>query len=239
MAATGTTTCILGVLLLSIAIPHSVFAAAEDDPLLFKAMADQLELRITDGDNALAWDAEAWLGKDLNKLWLKTEGERVDGNTEDAELQVLYSRAITAFWDVQAGWRGDLRPHPDRHWLAMGFKGLAPYFFDIDAAVFIGESGHTAARIDLEYEVLFTQRLILTPEFETNLYGKKDPERGIGSGLSDIEIGLRLRYEIRREFAPYIGLNWWKKFGDTADFARAAGADTDDIQILLGLRAWF
>jgi copper resistance protein B len=230
--------CLLG-LLLNFAASSVVFASAEDDPLLFKAMVDQLEVRLTSGDNPLAWDAEAWLGKDLNKLWLKTEGERVDGKNEEVEFQLLYSRAIAAYWDFQAGWRGDLRPHPERNWLAVGFKGLAPYFFAVDTAIFVGESGRTAARIDLEYEILFTQRLILTPEFETNLYGKKDAERGIGSGLSDMELGLRLRYEIRREFAPYVGLNWWKKFGDTADFAEAAGQDKDDLQITLGLRAWF
>jgi copper resistance protein B len=215
------------------------FAATEDDPLLMKAMVDQLELRLTSGDNPLAWEGEVWLGKDLNKLWLKTEGEYVNGDVEDAELQLLYSRAIAAFWDFQAGWRGDLRPRPDRNWLAVGFKGLAPYFFAVDAAIFIGGSGRTAARIEMEYEMLLTQRLILTPEFETNLYGKKDVELGIGSGLSDVEIGLRLRYEIRREFAPYIGLNWWKKYGDTADFAEAAGQETDDLQVTLGIRAWF
>jgi len=226
-------------LLLGFAASSVAFAAAEDNPLLFKTMVDQLEVRFTDGDNPLAWDAEAWLGKDLNKLWLKTEGERVDGDSEEVELQLLYSRAIAAYWDFQAGWRGDLRPHPDRNWLAVGFKGLAPYFFAVDAAIFIGESGRTAARIDLEYDILFTQRLILTPEFETNLYGKKDTELGIGSGLSDMAIGLRLRYEIRREFAPYVGFNWWKKFGDTADYADAAGEDSDDFQITLGLRAWF
>ncbi|MDH3511997.1 MAG: copper resistance protein B [Gammaproteobacteria bacterium] len=226
-------------LLLGLTASSVAYAAAEDDPLLFMAMVDQLEVRLTSGDNPLTWDADAWLGKDLNKLWLKTEGERVNGENEEVELQLLYSRAVSAYWDFQAGWRGDLRPRPDRNWLAVGFKGLAPYFFEIDAAIFVGESGRTAARIDLEYEILFTQRLILTPEFETNLYGKKDAELGIGSGLSDIEVGLRLRYEFRREFAPYIGLNWWKKFGDTADFAKAAGQDSDDAQITLGLRAWF
>lgn len=229
----------LFVLMLGFAASSVTYAAAEDDPLLFMAMVDQLEVRLTSGDNPLTWDADAWLGKDLNKLWLKTEGERVDGENEEVELQLLYSRAVSAYWDFQAGWRGDLRPRPDRNWLAVGFKGLAPYFFEIDAAIFVGESGRTAARIDLEYEILFTQRLILTPEFETNLYGKKDAELGIGSGLSDIEVGLRLRYEFRREFAPYIGLNWWKKFGDTADFAKAAGHDSDDAQVTLGLRAWF
>jgi copper resistance protein B len=215
------------------------FAAVEDDPLLMKAMVDQLELRLASGDNPLVWDGEAWLGKDLNKLWLKTEGEHVNGDTEEVELQLLYSRAISAYWDFQAGWRGDLRPRPDRNWLAVGFKGLAPYFFAVDAAIFIGDRGRTAARIELEYDMRFTQRLILTPEFETNLYGKKDVELGIGSGLSDVEIGMRLRYEIRREFAPYIGLNWWKKFGDTANFADAAGQETDDLQLTLGIRAWF
>lgn len=227
------------VLLAIITTPPAAFAAAEDNPLLFKVMVDQLEVRLSNGDNPLAWDAEAWVGKDLNKFWLKTEGERVSGKNEDVELQLLYSRAIAAYWDFQAGWRADLRPHPDRNWLAVGFKGLAPYFFDIDAAIFIGESGRTAARFDVEYDFLFTQRLILTPEFEVNIYGKKDTELGIGSGLSDMEVGLRLRYEIRREFAPYIGLNWWKIFGDTADFAKDSGQDTDDLQITLGLRAWF
>ena len=238
MTIIGAEIRVLG-LLLSFAASSPCFAAAEDDPLLFKAMVDQLEVRLTSGNDPLAWDAEAWLGKDLNKLWLKTEGERVDGDSEEVELQLLYSRAIAAYWDFQAGWRGDLRPHPDRNWLAAGFKGLAPYFFSIDAAIFIGESGRTAARFDVEYDILFTQRLILTPEFETNFYGKKDVERGIGSGLSAMEFGLRLRYEIRREFAPYIGLNWWKIFGDTADFAKVAGQDTDDLQMTLGLRAWF
>jgi copper resistance protein B len=228
-----------GALLLTCMSTSTVYAAAEDDPLLFKAMINQLELRMTSGDDAFIWDAEAWLGKDLDKLWLKTEGEYVGGDTEDAEIQALYSRAIAPFWDFQAGWRGDFRPRPDRHWLTAGFRGVAPYFFEVDAAIFIGDSGRTAARIELEYEILFTQRWVLTPEFETNLYGEKDPERGVGSGLSDVEFGIRLRYEIRREFAPYVGVNWWKKFGDTADFARAAGGDTDDVQILLGLRAWF
>jgi len=238
MSAIGTTVR-FSILFLGFAIGPKVFAAAEDDPLLFKAMIDQLEVRITGGDNPVTWDAEAWLGKDLHKLWLKTEGARVDSKTEDAEVQALYSRAIASYWDFQLGWRGDFRPQPDRHWLAVGFKGLAPYFFAVDAAIFIGDSGRTAARVELEYDLLFTQRLILTPEFETNLYGEKDPELGIGSGLSDIEIGLRLRYEIRREFAPYVGLSWWKKFGDTADFAKAEGQDDDDVQITLGLRAWF
>jgi len=210
-----------------------------DDPLLAMVLVDQLELRATDGETPLVWDAEAWVGKDLNKLWLKTDGEYVDGQLEDMELQALYSRAIATYWDLQVGWRGDLQPTPERNWLALGVKGLAPYFFDIDAAVFVGENGRTAARMQVDYEFMLTQRWILVPEVELNLYGKDDPDTGIGSGFSDIEAGLRLRYEIRREFAPYVGVNWIHLYGDTADYAREEGKDTDEFQFVFGIRSWF
>ncbi|HFQ90144.1 MAG TPA: copper resistance protein B [Desulfobulbus sp.] len=214
-------------------------AGMVDDPLLTRVLVDQAEVRAGDGDDPLAWDAEGWTGYDLNKLWIKTDGDYVDGAVEEAELQVLYSRAVAPFWDLQAGWRGDLRPRPDRNWLALGVKGLAPYFFDIDAAVFVGESGRTAARLQAEYEILFTQRLILVPDFELNLYGRDDPATGIGSGISDLELGLRLRYEIRREFAPYVGINWIHLYGRTADYAREEGSDADDFRFVVGIRAWF
>jgi len=210
-----------------------------DDPLLAMVLVDQFELRVLDGETPLVWDAEGWVGYDLNKLWIKTDGEYLDGQFEEAELQALYSRAIATYWDVQIGWRGDLEPTPTRNWLALSLKGLAPYFFDIDAGVFVGESGHTAARLKIDYEFLFTQKIILVPEIELNLYGKDDPSTGIGSGLSDIEAGLRLRYEIRREFAPYIGVNWIHFFGDTADYALMEDNDTDNFQFVFGIRAWF
>ncbi len=210
-----------------------------DDPLLTMVLVDQLEVRVGDGDDPLSWDAEGWLGYDLNKLWIKTEGEYVDGQGEEVELQALYSRAIAPFWDLQIGWRGDIRPQPRRNWLALGIKGLVPYFFDVNAAVFIGERGQTAARLSVEYEIMLSQKLILVPDIEVNLYGKDDSELGLGSGLSDTEAGLRLRYEIRREFAPYIGLTWKHLYGDTADYADDAGEDTDDIRVVVGVRAWF
>jgi len=211
----------------------------DDDPLLTMLVVDQLEIRETDGDNPLVWDAEGWVGKDLHKLWIKTDGEYVDGKVEEMELQLLYSRAMAPFWDLQLGWRRDIRPTPERDWIAFGLKGLAPYYFDIDAALFVGESGRTAARLQAEYEFMLTQKLILVPEVELNLHGKDDSDTGTGSGLSDIEAGIRLRYEVRREFAPYIGLNWTRLYGNTADFAREEGEDVDDLQMVLGVRFWF
>jgi copper resistance protein B len=225
--------------LMAIGLSTTAFAGGEDDPLLYMVMIDKLEIRNTDGPNPLVLDADAWIGKDLNKFWFKTEVERVDGKTEEAEVQFLYSRAIAPFWDFQAGWRRDIKPEPDRDYLALGFKGLAPYLFEVDAGVFIGESGQIGARLDAEYEYMLTQKLILFPEIELNAYSKDDEAVGIGSGLADMALGLRLRYEIRREFAPYIGVNWSKKFGQTADFARADGEDASDAQIVAGIRAWF
>ena len=211
----------------------------EDNPTLVMLRLNQFEWRVADGDDTLVWDAQGWIGRDLNKLWMKTEGEYADDGFDEAEVQLLYSRAVTRYWDIQLGWRGDIRPQPDRNWLAFGFQGLAPYFFESDIAFFVGDNGRTAARMEFEYELLFTQRLILTPEIELNFYGKDDPEVGVGSGLSELEAGLRLRYEIRREFAPYLGVNWWGVYGDTADFTRAAGGTTRDTRFLIGIRAWF
>ena len=217
---------------------HAI-AGAKDDPLLTKVMVDQLEVREADDDNPAVLEGQGWVGKDLNKLWLKVELERVDSETEEAELQALYSKAISTYWDFQVGMRHDFEPSPTRSWGVIGIQGLAPYFFEVDTALFVGESGRTALRLEAEYELLFTQRLILTPEIEINLYGKDDEATGVGSGLSDVEFGLRLRYEIRREFAPYIGVNWIKKYGDSADFTRASGDKVSETQFVLGVRMWF
>jgi len=230
------TLCGMAALLL---VPTFTQAAGKDDPVLAKVMIDQLEVRATDGPDPWVLDAQMWIGQDLNKLWLKTEVEQLDGQTEEAEVQALYSRAIASYWDLQVGWRHDIRPKPNRDWLAIGFEGLAPYWFEIDAAAFVGESGQLAARLEAEYEWMFTQRWVLSPEMEVNLHTKNDQQTGTGSGLSDLELGLRLRYEIRREFAPYIGVNWTQKFGNTADFARDEGEDSSDVQIVAGVRVWF
>ena len=229
---------LLAPVLAVLASPAAV-AHGEDDPLLATILIDRFEFREADDDNPLVLDGQGWIGKDLHKLWLKTEVERVDSDTEEAEVQALYSQAVASYWDFQLGLRKDFKPTPDRSWAVIGLQGLAPYFFEVDTALFIGESGRTALRLEAEYELLFTQRLVFTPEVEVNFYGQNDEDIGVGSGLSDIELGLRLRYEIRREIAPYIGVNWFRKYGNTADFSKNDGATVDDTQLVLGIRAWF
>ena len=213
-------------------------AAMEDDPLLYKLMVNELESNDS-GGTPLTWNAQAWLGHDIKKLWIKTEGERLRGDTEELEVQALYSQAIRPFWDFQIGLRYDARPSPSQDWGVIGLKGLAPYFFEVDAALFIGDSGNTGLRLNAEYEWLFTQKLILTPEIEVNFYGQDIPEVSLGSGLSDMTLGLRLRYEIRREFAPYLGLEWSKLYGNSADFVSSNGAEVSDTKVVAGLRLWF
>lgn len=227
-------------LLLAMSISAAVHAAGgNDDPLLAMLKIDQLEIRDTGDEQPRTWKADAWVGKDLNKLWLKTEGEVVNGETEDAEVQLLYSHAVSPFWDFQIGARRDIKPEPARNWLALGFKGLAPYLFDVDTSLFIGDKGRAALRLDAEYEYMFTQRLVLIPGMEANLYSKDDAIRGIGKGLSDLTLGVRLAYEVRREFAPYIGYTWTGLYGDTADYAKAAGTDTSTGAWVAGIKAWF
>ncbi|VAW98614.1 Copper resistance protein B [hydrothermal vent metagenome] len=230
----------LTMMLMGSLVATSVYAGGvEENPTLTKVMINQFESRSATGSDPLILEADMWIGKDLNKLWFKTDIERVNSKTSEFELQALYSRAIAPFWDLQVGVRKDFNPKPTRDWLVLGLNGLAPYFFEVDTAVFIGEQGRLGLRLDAEYEILFTQKLILTPDVSINIHSKDDPQTGTGSGLSDIQLGLRLRYEIVREFAPYIGINWNKKYGQTADYARADGEDISDAQFVVGIRAWF
>jgi len=161
-----------------VAVSAPLHAGMEDDPLLVKLMIDQFEQRSGDDEDPVVLEADAWLGKDLHKLWIKTDVERVDGETEQAEVQLRYSRAVAPYWDFQIGARSDLEPSDEkRNWLALGFRGLAPYFFDIDAALYIGEEGRTQLSFDTEYEVMFTQKLVLSPELQVVVNGK-NPESG-------------------------------------------------------------
>ena len=206
----------------------------------FMVMGDRLEWQDTGGDGSLVWDAQGWYGGDINKLFIKTEGEYAleDDEVEDAEVQALWSRAVSSFWDLQAGVRYDLEPKGRTH-AVLGVQGLAPYWFEVDAAAFLSTDGDLSARVEAEYDLRFTQRLVLQPRLEVLASAQNIPELEIGSGLTGLDAGLRLRYEIKREFAPYIGVEWQKSLGDTADFKRAAGGDADNIVAIAGLRAWF
>jgi copper resistance protein B len=204
-----------------------------------KVLFDQFEWRTTSEGDAAVWDAAGWYGGDDNKVWLKTEGERVAGTTQGARADLLWDHVFARWWNVQAGLRQDFGDGPPRTWAAIGIQGLAPYRFDTEATFYVGEQGRTALRLKSECELLLTQRLILQPEGEANIYGKADPARQLGSGLADLEIALRLRYEILRQFAPYIGVVWSRNFGGTADYVRESGGDASDVQFVVGLRAWF
>lgn len=208
------------------------------DNALGKLWADRLEAFTGRDAQGLAWDMGAWYGTGLNKLWVRSEGERSAGKVAHGEIAAFWNHAIAPFWDARLGVRHDLGVGPERTWAAFGVAGLAPHWFDIEMTAYVGSSGRTAARLRIDYDVLFTQRLILTPDLEANVYGKDDPVRGIGSGLSDVRFGLRLRYAIRREFAPYLGVSWTRRFGHGADFTRAAGGHALDARLVAGMRFW-
>jgi copper resistance protein B len=226
-------------LVMTVLITNVGYAAGSDNPLLLMVNFEEFEWRDTADGDALAWRGEIWLGKDRDKALLKTRGEMTSDATEEFELQLLYSRAVARYWDMQLGWRGDFQPVEKRNWAAIGVQGLAPGFINTELTAFVGSSGRTAARARGAYEMLLTNRLVVEPELEFNWYGKDDPENGIGSGLSNMEMGLRLRYLVRRELAPYIGLNWEKAFGDTRRLIEAQGGDSSDLQVVAGVRFWF
>lgn len=202
-------------------------------------LADKLEWQDGDDASTLAWDLSGWIGGDIDRLWLRSEGERSNGKTEDAEIQALWGHAISPWWDVVSGVRQDFKPGAPQTWAAFGLQGMALYNFEAEATAFLGENGQSAVRLEGDYDILLTNRLILQPTAELNVYGKNDPQRGLGSGLSNTEAGLRLRYEIRREFAPYIGVTWNRTYGHTADYAREEGEDSSEARLVLGVRMWF
>ncbi len=212
----------------------------EDRTIFVHGILDQFEGR-TDGRTPdLRWSGEGWVGTDYDKFWVKTEGfRRSDGTVDDGRQEFLYSRAISAYFDLQGGLRSDLDSRRTRNWAALGFEGLAPLFFHIEGTGYVSGSGHLAARFEGSYDLLLTNRLSLQPEVEVNLYSKADPARLIGAGISDIDTALRLRYEIERKFAPYIGIAYEGKFGQTASFARRAGESTSGVRFVFGIRSWF
>lgn len=207
-------------------------------------MADRLE---EGDDDSFQWDLQGWFGYDRNKLWLKTEGERATtaSAADSSEVQVLYSRAVAPFWDLQAGLRavryegGLPRSSASQTYAVLGVQGLAPYWFDVDAAAFLSEEGELSMRVETEYDLRFTQRLVLQPRVELDYSFADEPGLALGEGLSEVNVGLRLRYELRREFAPYLGLEWSRAYGGTADLLRAAGEEREESRMVAGLRFWY
>ena len=204
-------------------------------------LIDSIEASFGDGEEGYSWNAQGWTGGDINRFWWKTEGEGAfDGKLHDAEVQALYSRAIAPFWDVQAGVRQDFRPDgDDTTHLTVGVQGVAPYWFEMSAAAFLSTEGDLTARAEAEYDQRITQKWILQPAVEVAFSASDIPELEIGSGLTSVTAGLRLRYEIRKEFAPYVGVEWSRSFGDTADYAKARGEDADATRFVVGIKAWF
>lgn len=212
----------------------------DDKPHNF-VLIDRLEYGDVEGTNNYLWDAQGWIGGDIHKLWLKTEGEGPmhGGSPEETEFQALYNRAISPFWNAQAGLRYDVNPNPDRGFAVLGLQGLAPYWFETDISTFVSEDGDISLRGEFEYELLLTQKLILQPRAEINVAAQDVPEYGVGSGLNSTEMGLRLRYEFVREFAPYVGVRWEQTYDETKDLAREEGESTSSTAFVIGLRAWY
>lgn len=216
----------------------------DDQPFWF-FLIDRLEYDFNEGPDTILWDAQGWFGNDYNKLWIRTEGEQKvsDDNGGEAEFQALYSRLIAPFWYFQVGGRYDKLygkgSDPSRGFGVIGFQGLVPYRYEVVTALFVSEDGDVSARLEAEYELLFTQRLIAQPRFETNIAVQEVEKFGVGEGFNDIELGLRLRYEIRREFAPYIGISWTRLLGDTADIARNEEEEVSNLAFVAGVRMWF
>jgi len=185
-----------------------------DQTIFAHAIFNQLEGRWNGSNPQFRWDGQGWIGTDYDKLWIKSEGTlQSNGTVDDGQQQFLYSRAVTTYFDLQGGLRSDIDSHSTRNWGAFGIQGLAPYFFDLEVTGFVSGEGHFAARLETSYDLLLTQRLILQPQIEFNIYSKADPARLVGAGFSDIDTGLRLRYELSRTFAPYLGVVYEGKFG--------------------------
>jgi copper resistance protein B len=212
-----------------------------DDKIFLHAHFDQFEGRTNGPDSEFRWDGEAWAGTDMNKLWLKSEEFVNNGQMSDGDHEALYDRPIPRmrYFDAQAGVRADLDSGPKRVWGAVGIQGLAPHFFEFEPTFYFRDGGHLAARVQGSYDLLLTQRLIAQPELEMNFYSKQDPARGIGTGLSDIDTGIRLRYELSRKFAPYVGFAYDGTYGSTATFARQAKESVANPRFVFGVRLWY
>ncbi len=213
-------------------------APVDDEHVFYHLLLDQLEGRFG-RESSFRWEGEGWAGTDMNRIVFKTEGTVSKGIMGEGDQELLYARPISTYFNVQGGLRYDLDSAPGRGWAAFGIEGLAPLFFHVSATGYVSDRGHLAGKLEGNYDLLLTQTLILQPQLEMNFYSKDDPKRMIGAGLADLDAGLRLRYEITRKFAPYIGVTYENRFGDSARFARLAGEHASDLRFSAGARIWF
>jgi copper resistance protein B len=202
-------------------------------------LVDRLEAVDTDAGTGLEWKGQAWIGTDTDRLWLRSEGRRDDGRTRSAEIEAMYGRPVSRWWDLLAGVRHDFKPGASQDFLAIGVTGTAPYKFEVQATAYLGGGGRSAARVEVGYETLLTNRLVLQPMLEAEFSGKADTRRGIGTGLATVETGLRLRYEIIRRFAPYVGISYERAYGGTAALRTQQGRETTRTHVVAGVRLWF
>lgn len=228
---------------ISVFMSTFVYAGRKDDPFLTMVKVDQLEMRDNGDEQPIVLEADAWLGHDLQKLWFVADVEFAESEFEEAIFDVLYGHAVAPYWDARIGLRQTIEPQSNT-WGVLSFKGLAPYYFDIDTSLAITQLEHSSSwqahlNVTAEYEAMITQRLFASSELELNAYTRNNVAQNIGSGLSNMNLGLRVGYEIRREFAPYIGINWTQKFGKTKKFAKTSGTNAQDTQFLLGVSMWF
>ena len=219
-----------------ILISGQAFAAEDQNFTFLQAYIDYGDR--VEGRDVLKWDGEGWIGKDYNKLWLKSKGVRAHDGVEEAEVQALYSRYLAEYWDLQVGVRRDFEPGT-RNYGVLGVQGLASYFIETSLAAFASAEGDMSVRADLRYDILFTQKLIAQLYFTGNVYARDINDSKVGAGLSDIDTGIRFRYEIIREFGPYLDFNYARLFGRTADFAMNMGRDPSESSVRVGLRFWF
>ncbi|MBB3873026.1 copper resistance protein B [Brevundimonas mediterranea] len=213
-------------------------AEASDGLRLGAVFVEQFEAVETNQGSGSAWDVQAWYGGPFDKAWLRTQGDRRGGRTETASVEALWFRPFHPFWGTQLGVRQDFGEGPNRTWAALGVQGVAPYWNAVEATAYVGEDGRTAARLKIATDLRVTQRLVLRPDVEANLFGRSDAARRTGSGLSSTQVGLRLRYEFRREFAPYIGVAWNHGFGETRELRRLSGDPNDEVQWIIGFQVW-
>jgi copper resistance protein B len=212
--------------------------AVHEPAIHFFVLADRIEWQAGTRPEVRV-DTRGWIGGDRDRLWFRAEGAARDGRVDEAQAHVLFGRRIRRWWDVVGGVRQDIRPGGAQTWAAIGIQGLAPYWFDVEVTAYVGGSGRTQFRAAAEYELLLTNRLILQPHLEAVFAGKSDPERGIGAGPSATDAGFRVRYEIRRELAPYAGVVWTRAWRRTAELAEAGGDEAGRARFVTGLRLWF